>query len=327
MPRTGPLFFVETDMARRRGFTLVELLIVIGIIALLISILLPAMIRARQQANSVWCLTNLRSMGQAVFMYSAAYGGRLPLNYWTGEGSPNPAAAATDWGWLILPYLKTGSVGTYTGVDPTGIWRLYKDKDTKSGSNSAAWYNSEEVQTFSVHPILFRFEPGPLNADGSYSAGSAQPGLPAGQRPFKVSQITRTSDIIMIMDAVQIGDELGADTWSSDAKLWMIQGVSTNYCQNWATLQQCATNWPQGPDAGMNKDYDNSGAMQYDTGPNGATGIDVRFRHMNNTEAHAVFCDGHAGVFHWKHPGFGGTDMQFRNFILDDNRVYDEIFK
>ncbi len=62
-----------------RGFTLVELLVVIGIIALLISILLPALSKARDNAVRIKCLAQLRQLGQMVFVYAANNRGHIPI--------------------------------------------------------------------------------------------------------------------------------------------------------------------------------------------------------------------------------------------------------
>src|SRR5215212_5564833 len=63
----------------RTAFTLVELLVVIGIIAILISILLPALTRARESANRAACLSNLRTIGQVMLIYANTNKDQIPL--------------------------------------------------------------------------------------------------------------------------------------------------------------------------------------------------------------------------------------------------------
>ena len=70
------------------GFTIVELLVVISIIALLIALLLPALAMAKQDAVSIDCLSNLRSQGQMLFEYASEYEGAIPYGEMVGGSTP-----------------------------------------------------------------------------------------------------------------------------------------------------------------------------------------------------------------------------------------------
>lgn len=80
------------------AFTLVELLVVISIIALLLSIMMPALRKARMSARSTICKTNLRSQHLAISAYAANYNGRFPINY------ASKAACLKGWSGQYIPH-------------------------------------------------------------------------------------------------------------------------------------------------------------------------------------------------------------------------------
>lgn len=119
----------ETWNQRPSGFTLVELLVVIGIIALLISTLLPALTSARKQAEKVKCLSNLRQIGNAYMMYSSDNKGYWPIaiHQWS-EGSSRDKR----WVHFISKYLVKTADNTglnWDGKDPTAHGKI------KDGNN------------------------------------------------------------------------------------------------------------------------------------------------------------------------------------------------
>src|SRR4051794_7649388 len=125
----------------RRGLTLVELLVVIGIIAVLVGILLPVLSSARGRAETISCQSNLHQIFTAARNYSVEYGDCLPFGFIFSQENPKtgrPAAGTTDyvtWFSSLDRYMTRGAVdaiplngnsGYYDGATKRRFNKVFK---------------------------------------------------------------------------------------------------------------------------------------------------------------------------------------------------------
>lgn len=243
-----------------RGFTLVELLVVIGIIALLISILLPSLARAREAAVNVSCLSNLRQMGIGFNMYSNDNQGKLPVGLWTGW-TPAPENDQTRWYQLLNPYV--GGTGNTELTCASGVGGNLSRIFQCPGAfvpQGRCHYTSNPILIARKNEMTLATRPWPVT---------------------KLPSIKGAADIILVMEGVQVQ---GHWNWSAEAVPHMMDGGIV-YWAPYNTGGLSATSRATVIKPGLNYDE-----------PNWAypPGADIRWRHMGQKSMNVVFADGHA---------------------------------
>ena len=133
-------------MESKNNFTLIELLVVIAIIAILASMLMPALGQARARARDINCVNNLRQISQGLLLYASDNNGRIPRCNAGSSGIPNNAR----WQDMLMPYLHPGKAEQtslrYIGY-PTAANRPYRPC-TPFGCPATVQYSAADPAAF-----------------------------------------------------------------------------------------------------------------------------------------------------------------------------------
>jgi prepilin-type N-terminal cleavage/methylation domain-containing protein len=298
-----------TRSETRAAFTLVELLVVIGIIALLISVLLPALGKARQAGNLVDCQARLQQMGQAMNNYVSSNKGLLPWGVIDRPAGWN-ADKETTWWWFftLSEYMNKNLVspdGYVHNLSPT-----FRDRDTIDPPDNGGTFVDENnvlhqffwVNHYTSNPRVLYNAHDQDNAPTIFSGGS-QPAIQPSQRTQrKIGSVRRPSNVFVLWDGPQVQNQ-GYNVYGSAASMdgWAMDSA-TAFCfevPNPNIVYDRASPPGQFASAGRtdgralqrkyNRDIRN---MFTNDGPDGWT-THMRFRHMNNTTLAALCLDGH----------------------------------